>query len=374
MRSVKKATIALEDGSFFTGFSFGADGEAVGEIVFNTSMAGYQEILTDPSYCGQIVTMTYPLIGNYGVNGDDNESVKPFLSGFVVREAANVYSNWRAEGSLEEFLKCHRIVGVEGIDTRALTRKIREQGAMKAIVSTSGAAVNDLVKKAKDSPGLIGRDLVKEVTTTRSYQTYNGASKYRVVAFDFGIKKNILNLLAAHNFKTTVVPAATSAAKVLAQNPDGVFLSNGPGDPAAVNYAVEAIKHLLGKVPLFGICLGHQLLALALGAKTYKLKFGHHGANHPVKNLLTGKVEITAQNHGFAVDPKTLPKMTEITHLNLNDQTVEGLRCSNIPAFSVQYHPEASPGPHDSRYLFADFVKLIEDFKRSQVAGDSANF
>lgn len=366
MKNTKKAVLVLEEGSWFEGTSFGAEGEAAGEIVFNTSMTGYQEILTDPSYAGQIVAMTYPLIGNYGITSEDNESAKPFLSGFVVREAANIYSNWRADRSLDDFLKFHGVIGIQGIDTRALTRKIRELGSMKTVISTGDAGIKELVKRAKASPGLIGRDLVSEVAAAKPFILANGKPGYRVVAFDYGIKQNILNLLLEYDFDVRVVPAGTGANAVMAHKPDGLFLSNGPGDPEALTDAVGTLRGLLGKLPVFGICLGHQLLGLALGAKTYKLKFGHHGANHPVKNLHTGKVEITSQNHGFAVDPLTIPAGTEITHLNLNDQTIEGLSCHELSAFSVQYHPEAAPGPHDSRYLFADFAGMIESYKRKK--------
>lgn len=358
------AVLVLEDATCFTGFSLGATGKTSGEVVFNTGMTGYQEILTDPSYAGQIVTMTYPLIGNYGVNSQDNESPKPFLKGFIVKEAANIYSSWRAEGSLEGFLQEHGIVGIQGIDTRALTRKIRLSGAMKGLISSGGGDVNALVEEVRSSPALIGTDLAKEVTTGKSYIYKEVSKPYSIVAIDFGIKDNILKLLSEHGFKVKVVPASITAGDILAAKPDGVFLSNGPGDPKAVNYAVAEIGKLLGKLPIFGICLGHQLLALALGAKTYKLKFGHHGANHPVKKLDNGVVEITAQNHGFAVDPKTLPGNVKLTHINLNDNTLEGFSCPELSAVSVQYHPEASPGPHDSHYLFNDFIKLIADFKR----------
>lgn len=359
----KNAIIVLEDGGYFRGTAFGAAGETAGEVVFNTSMTGYQEILTDPSYAGQIITMTCPMIGNYGVNGEDNESRKPFLSGFVVKEVSNIYSNWRAEESLDDLLAKHNVIGIQNIDTRALTRKIRDRGAMKAIISTVTDDIGALLRKVKSSPGLVGRDLVKEVTVEKEYGFGKNDNKYKIVAFDFGIKQNILNQLVEKGFTVEVVPAFTEAKEIMKKSPDGIFLSNGPGDPEAVTYAVQTIKGLLGKFPVFGICLGHQLLALALGGKTYKLKFGHHGANHPVKNLSNGRVEITAQNHGFAVDTDTLPGTVKITHVNLNDQTVEGLRCLDLPAFSVQYHPEASPGPHDSAYLFKDFIKLIDDFR-----------
>jgi len=358
------AVLVLEDATSYIGFSLGAIGKTYGEVVFNTGMTGYQEILTDPSYAGQIVTMTYPLIGNYGVNSNDNESAKPFLKGFVVKEAANIYSNWRAEGSLDDFLKQHGVVGIQGIDTRALTRRIRRSGAMKGLISSVKADVKTLIEDVRNTQALLGTDLAAQVTSDNPYLYRNNSNRYNIVALDFGIKENILRLLTEHGFKVQVVPASTKAADILSANPDGVFLSNGPGDPQAVDYAVAEIGKLLGKVPLFGICLGHQLMALAMGAKTYKLKFGHHGSNHPVKNLTSGMVEITAQNHGFAVEPETLPANARLTHMNLNDNTVEGISLPDLSAFSVQYHPEASPGPHDSAYLFNDFIKLIEGFKR----------
>lgn len=355
-----KALLALEDGTVFEGKNFGAKGEAYGEVVFNTSMTGYQEILTDPSYAGQIVTMTYPHIGNYGINFHDFESKGPCLRGFVVKEASKIYSNWQASESLQEFLKKYQIVGIEDIDTRALTKRIRTVGAMKGVISTVDLNPRRLVEKAKESPGLIGRDLVQEVTGKKPFYWENQDGKYHVVAFDFGIKHHILRSLKKRNCQIKVVPAKTKAKEVLRENPDGILLSNGPGDPEGVPYAIDTVRKLLGKKPIFGICLGHQLLALALGGKTYKLKFGHHGGNQPVKNLRTGKVEITAQNHGFAVDENSLGKAVEITHLNLNDNTVEGIYCYDIPAFSVQYHPEASPGPHDSRYLFDNFMDMMK--------------
>ena len=367
-----KAILILEDGTVFKGTSFGAKGQKCGEVVFNTSMSGYQEILTDPSYNEQIITMTYPLIGNYGTNKDDWESRKSFVHGFIVKENCNYPSNWRNNQSLSEYLKANNIVGLEGIDTRALVRHIRIAGAMRGIISSTEFGVNTLKKKLREYPGLVGRDIVKDVSIKKPYDWDQGVidvlkdeeirpdMKYKVVAFDFGMKLNILRLLRSHGCDVYVVPAYTSAKEVLARKPDGVFLSNGPGDPAPVGYAVESVRRLLGKVPSCGICLGQQILALALGAKTYKLKFGHRGANHPVKNLKTKKIEITSQNHGFCVDMDSLDeKSVELTHLNLNDNTVEGIRCNDKRAFSVQYHPEASPGPHDSSYLFEDFIKLM---------------
>jgi carbamoyl-phosphate synthase small subunit len=367
-----KAILLLEDGTVFEGLSFGAKGQKCGEVVFNTSMTGYQEILTDPSYNEQIITMTYPLIGNYGTNSTDPESRKVFAGGFIVKENCPYPSNWRSKMSLGEYLKKNNVIGLEGIDTRKLVKHIRTRGAMKGIISSAGLSINKLMEKLQRYPGLVGRDIVKNVTAGKSYNWNDGVvdvltglehkteKKYKVIAFDFGIKHNILRLLCSHGCKVKVVPANTSAKQVLSQKPDGVFLSNGPGDPAAVSYAIETVRKLLGKVPIFGICLGHQLLGLALGGKTYKLKFGHRGANHPVKNLLTGAVEITCQNHGFCVDINSLKgKGVEVTHVNLNDNTNEGFCTRKLDAFSVQYHPEASPGPHDSNYLFDNFIKLM---------------
>ncbi len=360
----KKALIALEDGTIYEGWSFGAEGERVGEIVFNTSMTGYQEIITDPSYKGQIVTMTYPLIGNYGANFEDLESDGPKVEGFVVRDYIETWSNWRGKESLADFLKRHGVMGIEGVDTRAITRHIRLQGAMKACISTEDLDPESLVEKARSWPGLVGRDMVQFVTCREAYQ-WSAEGRFKVVAYDFGVKHNILRILARLGCAITVVPAWTPAEEVLRMDPDGIFLSNGPGDPAGLPYAVKEIRKLLGERPIFGICLGHQLLALALGGNTYKLKFGHRGGNHPVKDLRTGKVYITAQNHGFCVDPQSLPEEVELTHLNLYDHTLEGIRHRKIPAFSVQYHPEASPGPHDAEYLFGEFIRLMEGARRS---------
>ena len=355
------AILALEDGKIFKGKSFGAQGESCGEVVFNTSMSGYQEILTDPSYKGQIVAMTYPLIGNYGINKEDVESCKPFVEGFVVKEYSKIASNWRSEQTLGDYLKENKILGIEGIDTRALTLHIRELGAMKAVISTQDQDEKSLIKKAKDSPGLVGVDLVKEVACQKPYE-WNKKGKYKVVALDCGIKLNMLRLLEKNNCKVIVMPAKTSSGEILGVKPDGLLLSNGPGDPAALPYVVKTVKELLGKLPIFGICLGQQILGQAFGGKTYKLKFGHHGANQPVKDLKTGKVSISVQNHGFCVDIDSLNKKDiEITHINLNDSTLEGLRHKKLPIFSVQFHPEASPGPHDANYLFEEFVKLMEN-------------
>ncbi len=359
-----RAALALEDGRVFVGTSFAAEGVTCGEIVFNTSMTGYQEISTDPSYCGQIVTMTYPLIGNYGVNDEDVESDKPQVAGFVVREHCRAPSNFRSKGTFGEWLRSYNVVAAEGIDTRALTKHIREAGAMRACLATGDWSDADLVKKAREFPGLVGRDLVKEVTCSAPYDWEEPENaEHFVVAYDFGIKRSILKCLAAAGCRVKVVPASTKADEVLALDPDGIFLSNGPGDPAGVPYAHEEVRKLLGKRPIFGICLGHQMLGLAYGGKTFKLKFGHRGANQPVKDLATGRVEITSQNHGFCVDLDTLPKEIETSHINLNDKTSEGLRHKEMPIYSVQYHPEASPGPHDARHLFKRFADLMSEHK-----------
>ena len=374
-----KAVLLLEDGTVFEGISFGAKGQKCGEVVFNTSMTGYQEITTDPSYYEQIITMTYPLIGNYGTNALDVESKKVYAAGFIVKENCEYPSNWRNEWSLSDYLKANNVVGLAGIDTRKLVKHIRTQGAMRGIISSTELKISSLTKTLSEYPGLVGRDIVKDVTSKKPYKWDKPAvdvlkppatkpkPKYKVVAYDFGIKQNILRLLISHGCDVQVVPAFTSAKEVLAKKPDGVFLSNGPGDPAAVTYAVESTRQLLGKVPIFGICLGHQILGLALGGKTYKLKFGHRGANHPVKNLETNQVEITSQNHGFCVDINSLKdKGVELTHINLNDNTLEGFRCKRLSAFCVQYHPEASPGPHDSQYLFRTFTDLMSQRKKAK--------
>ena len=428
MTQAREALLALEDGTYFRGSACGAEGEANGEVVFNTSMAGYQEVLSDPSYAGQIVTMTMPHIGNYGVNGADMESRGVFATGFIVREMETRPSNWRSEESLPAFLELNGVVAIEGIDTRRLTKHIRDAGAMRAVISTTDLDPDSLAAKAKAAPGLVGRDLVKEVAITAPYVWGNEgpegedlpvdtgiipvSPKYRIVAIDSGIKYNILRRLAEAGCEVIVVPPTTSAEGVLSHEPDGIFLANGPGDPSAVDYLYGTLRELIGKLPLFGICLGHQMLSLAVGADTYKLKYGHRGGNQPVKNLLTGKVEITSQNHGFCVDfssigefdPESSGGLTldpadlgawasagvapvvrseafgrvQLTHVNLNDMTTEGIRLLDVPAFCVQYHPEAAPGPHDARYLFGAFTRLMDgdseymDIPRTEGSGDAA--
>lgn len=359
-----KAILVLEDGTAFEGKSFGAEGEKIAEIVFNTSMTGYQEILTDPSYKGQAVAMTYPLIGNYGVNPEDTESDYPQVEGFILRELCAIPSNWRSTESLESYLKRHNIVGLTEVDTRSLTRVLRMRGAMMGIISTVDHDIRSLHQKVKSAPGMSGQDLAGVVTTKKAYH-WNEPGNFNVIAIDYGIKRNILRCLEDTGCRVTVLPATASADEILKYKPDGVFLSNGPGDPAAVTYGIDTVKKLLGKAPIFGICLGHQILGLAYGGKTFKLKFGHRGANQPVIDLKNRKVSITSQNHGFAVDESSLdPSKVEVTHINLNDKTVEGMRHKNFPIFSVQYHPEASPGPHDSLYLFAQFKSLMMEHKK----------
>ena len=365
-----KARLLLSDGTSFEGLSLGAHGTAMGEVVFNTAMMGYQEILTDPSYHFQLVVMTYPQIGNYGVNPTDFESRRIYAGGFIIREYSPVVSHWHADKSLDEYLTHHGVVGISDVDTRALTRHLRDHGSQMAMITTSDEPISTLAEQLAAGKQLVGRDIVKEITTDKSYpwpmdgqEPESGKDSYRVAVYDFGVKFSILRALFDHGCKLRIYPAHTPPDEILAWNPDGIFFSNGPGDPEPVTYAVESARSLLGRIPIFGICLGHQILALAMGGKTTKLKFGHHGANHPVKNLQTGAVEITSQNHGFNVDIESLPQdAVEITHINLNDNTLEGLKHKQLPVFSVQYHPEASPGPNDSRYLFKQFVEEMKKF------------
>ena len=370
---IKPAKLVLENGTVFVGNTFGAEGETIGEVCFNTGMTGYQEILTDPSYCRQLIAMTYPHIGNYGINPEDCESNKIQAAGFIIREENVIPSNFRATKSLGEYLFEEKIVGIQEIDTRMLTRIIRDEGSMNGIISSVDLNETSLLNKVKIEPSMNGLDLAKIVSTKKKYVwkkeiQNNGIDSsplashtYRIAAIDFGIKHNILRQLETNGCDIMVFPGNTTADKIMDYNPNGIFLSNGPGDPAAVTYAIEMVRKLLGEIPIFGICLGHQILALALGAKTYKLKFGHRGCNHPVKNLRTNRVEITSQNHGFSVDPESLPSNVAVTHISLNDNTVEGLCYNDVPAFSVQYHPEASPGPHDSRYLFSKFINMMSE-------------
>lgn len=365
MNLSKKAILVLEDGRVFRGESFGAEGLGLGEMVFNTSMTGYQEILTDPSYAGQIVCMTYPLIGNYGVNEEDTESRRPWVEGFVVREASRIASNWRSTETLDSYLKRHKIVGIEHIDTRSLVRHIRDKGAMRAAISSVDLDEKSLLEKILASPEMKNRELASAVTVEEALDfPAKTEEKFHVVAFDFGVKTNSLREFAKFGCKITVVPAETPAEEVLKMKPDGIFLSNGPGDPASMKKTVAEIKKLTERrVPMFGICLGHQILGQVFGGETYKLKFGHRGGNQPIKDLTTGKIEIASHNHGFAVEATSLPADVEITHVNLNDNTVAGLRHKSLPVFSVQYHPESAPGPHDSEYLFRRFIELMEGNK-----------
>ena len=355
-----QAYLALEDGTIFTGEAFGATGEQWGEVVFNTGMTGYQEVLTDPSYCGQIVVMTYPLIGNYGINKDDFEAKNSFVRGFVVKESCDRPSNWRSSNKINEFLAREGIIGISGIDTRALTRLIRNHGTMRGIISTEARETSQLVAKAKQCPQISGQELVPAVATKEIY-TVPG-SGHRVVLLDFGAKANIVRCLSERGCEVVVVPPSTSFEEINALSPQGIMLSNGPGDPTDVPYAIKTVRQLLKLYPVFGICLGHQIIGLAVGGQTYKLKFGHRGANHPVKDLQSGRVYITSQNHGFTVDRESLPAEIEVSHINLNDNTVEGLRHKTLPIFSVQYHPEAAPGPMDSEYLFERFLENIKQY------------
>ena len=370
MKTSKKAILVLEDGRSFEGLPFGAKGETFGEMVFNTSMTGYQEILTDPSYAGQIVCMTYPLIGNYGTNESDVESRKPWAEGFVVREASNIKSNWRGEKTLQAYLEENEIVGIEHIDTRALVRHIRDKGAMRAAISSTDLDKRSLLEKVLKSPEMNNRELASMVSVDKPYEWKPVSDeRFHIVCYDFGVKTNSLRHFSGHGCRITVVPSSTSASEVTALKPDGIFLSNGPGDPASMKSVVNEIEGLTKtQIPMFGICLGHQILGQTFGAKTYKLKFGHRGGNQPIKDLATGKVEITAHNHGFAIDGNSLPDDLEITHINLNDETVAGIKHKTLPIFSAQYHPEAAPGPHDAEHHFKRFIELIERNKESVTA------
>lgn len=361
MQKLKKAILFLEDGLFFTGKSLGSNGETFGEVCFNTGMTGYQEILTDPSYSNQMIVMSSPHIGNYGTNNNDTESEKVYATGFIIKSESLQPSNWRSEESLSSFLKKHSIVGIQDIDTRALTIHIRKNGAMRGIISTEDFDLDSLASKIENIPKMEGQDLAIKVARNKKVILSNTDNPvYKIAAIDFGMKSNIYDIMLDHKAEVEIFPANVSYDEILLSNPDGIFLSNGPGDPAAVTYGIETVKKLLGKKPIFGICLGHQILALALGASTFKMKFGHRGINQPVKNLITNKVEITSQNHGFAVDEDTLPSNVTVTHKHLNDDTVAGISCNDISAYSVQYHPEASPGPHDSRYVFKEFFNMMK--------------
>ena len=361
MQKLKKAILFLEDGLFFNGKSLGSNGETFGEVCFNTGMTGYQEILTDPSYSNQMIVMSSPHIGNYGTNNNDTESEKVYATGFIIKSESLQPSNWRSEESLSSFLKKHSIVGIQDIDTRALTIHIRKNGAMRGIISTEDFDLDSLASKIESIPKMEGQDLAIKVARNKKVILSNTDNPvYKIAAIDFGMKSNIYDIMLDHKAEVEIFPANVSYDEILLSNPDGIFLSNGPGDPAAVTYGIETVKNLLGKKPIFGICLGHQILALALGANTFKMKFGHRGINQPVKNLITNKVEITSQNHGFAVDENTLPSNVIVTHKHLNDDTVAGISCNDFSAYSVQYHPEASPGPHDSRYVFKEFFNMMK--------------
>ena len=368
MLSKKPARLLMSNGKIFNGFAFGKIGYTVGEVCFNTGMTGYQEILTDPSYAGQLVTMTYPHIGNYGTNSEDVESNQIQASGLIIRDGDLLHSNYRSESSLEDYLTNNNIVAIQGIDTRQLVRMLTQEGAMNGIISSKNMTIPKMESLLKSHPSMEGKDLAKVVSCKKSYFINKGKFNKRVVVIDYGIKSNIINLLAKQKLELIVLPADSTINQILKYNPQGIFLSNGPGDPAAVTYSISTVKELLKlEIPIFGICLGHQILALALGAKTFKLKFGHRGCNHPVKNNKLGNIEITSQNHGFAVDSSTIPDNVEITHYSLNDNTIEGISCKDKPAFSVQYHPESSPGPHDSRYLFEKFSILINTFNTDKI-------
>ena len=364
-----EAKLILENGRVYPGYALGYIGTTIGEVCFNTGMTGYQEILTDPSYKGQLITMTYPHIGNYGINDDDIESSKIQASGFIVKDGSSLPSNFRSQDSLENYLQTNQIVGIQGLDTRSLVRCIRNEGAMNGIISSENLDEKELQARLNNHPSMLGLDLAKEVTCKESFEWGKKIGDYKVAVIDYGIKYNILRLLEEQGFHLTIFPANVSLDEIISFNPDGIFLSNGPGDPSAVSYSIETVKKIMNNhIPIFGICLGHQILALSMGAKTYKLKFGHRGCNHPVKNNETGKIEITSQNHGFSVDLDGLPSNLEITHTSLNDNTVEGLSIKNYPAFSVQYHPESSPGPHDSKYLFKKFKELMIYHKDKKIA------